>query len=173
MPHSEALIIQEMVTYLKQVIEKAHPAFGEMPICPFSRKARLANKIRYQVHEFSIADLEPDSHLLRLLQAYSQDIESEVLLVIHPIVEALSLEETHNFVEQLNLAIAPHNLIAFDGHPQDDFNIHGVYTRKAPYIHITVQNRDQVKQASDALMQTAYYHQWSRQHLAYVGLPNR
>jgi len=171
MDHRDAAIIQQMATYLEQEIEKAHPVFGGMPICPFSRKARIANKIWYEVYEFAIADLDTDSNLMQLIQTYSQDSHHEVLLIIHPSPQRLSLQETHDFVEQLNVAISPYNLLAFDGHPQDDFNIHGVYTRKAPYIHLTIQNKHKIKQASDALMQTTYYKLWTPHHLKQVGLP--
>lgn len=166
-------VLDRMLDYIQQTIEAPHLVFGGMPICPFARKARLANKFLYKVYEFSAADLSGHSELMRLIEEFGQQAHYELLLVIHPEPEAFSLEEMHAFTDSLNQQIVSSDLIAFDGHPQDDFNIQGVFTREAPYIHFTIQLRQQVKQASDLLRQTAYYQNWTHQHFKYTGMPDR
>lgn len=171
MASRDSAVIDSMVAYLADVIEKPHPAFGGMPICPFSRQARLANQILYCIYPFSCADLTTKTPLLQIIDDFQQSPQYEILLVIHPDYSGLSLDATHQFMQQLNQAIAAQNLIAFDGHPQDDFNIQGVYTRKAPFIHLTVQHLSKVKAASDQLHHTPYYKSWTAEQLSYVGLP--
>lgn len=171
MASCNSAVIDSMVAYLADVIEKPHPAFGGMPICPFSRRARLANQILYFIYPFSMADLTINTSLMQVIQDFQQSSQYEILLIVHPDCKGLSLEATHYFMQQLNQAISPQNLIAFDGHPLDDFNIQGVYTRKAPFIHLTVQHMSQVKLASDQLHHTPYYDHWTAAQLQYVGLP--
>ncbi len=171
MSHTAREIIDRMIDYLENVIEKPHPAFGDMPICPFSRKARIANKIQYQVCPFSTSELHPESNFMQGILAFAQQEFCEILLVIHPDPTALTLAETHDFVDVANLQLADLGLLLFDGHPEDPFNIQGVYTRCAPYIHLTVQQQHRVKQASDLLLKTTYYDHWTPENLNYVGMP--
>lgn len=173
MPCQDSEILEQMLDYIQQTIEVPHPTFGNMPICPFARQARLADKFLYKICAFSNSDLHSNSELVTFIQNFGQQAQYELLLVIHPEPEALDLGVMHRFTENLNRQIAAFDLIAFDGHPQDDFNVQGVYTRQAPYIHFTVQPQHRVKQASDRLRHTSYYQNWTHQHFKYVGLLGR
>lgn len=164
-------IVDRMIDYLKLVLETSNPVFSGMPICPFSRQARLANKIFYYVYPFSSIDLKVDSVLIHEIKRFASQSNYDLMLVIHPDLHTLTLQETHNFVQALNQQLATFNILAFDGHPEDDFNIQGVFTRKAPYIHLTIQMMQKVKEASDQLLKTAYYDNWQPEHLQYVGMP--
>jgi len=50
-------------------------------------------------------------------------------------------------------------LVAFSGHPDQEFNIQGIYTRQEPYLNFTVQYNDRLKDASDLLLKTTNYYQ--------------
>ena len=160
-----------MIDYLQNVIEQPSPVFGGLPICPFSRQARIHHRILYKLFPFSASDLDPQSELFQVIQDFGHRSEYDLMLVIHPNPQALTLEEMHDFTARLNELLQPFELISFDGHPLDPFNIQGVYTRKAPYIHFTVQTMQKVKQASDALLKTAYYSHWTQESLKLVGMP--
>jgi hypothetical protein len=170
-----AEIIEQMVEYMQTVLEKPHPAFGGLPICPFARRARLEKTILFRVHRFyPDADLFAGSALAQLFedfQDFSDREHYEAMLIIHPDRKAMTLAELHEFVDQVNEAIAPQNLLAFGGHPEESFNIQGVYTRREPYINFTIQTCAKIKTASDLLKKTAYYHNWSPEQLMQVGFP--
>lgn len=168
----ESDVIKQMIRYMEDVLEKPHPIFGGLPICPFARRARLERKILYQVYSFELANiLNTNSELMQRIIQFSQLKQYEALLVIHPDKQALTLDELQHFVDVLNEAIASTNLVAFGGHPQEPFNVQGVYTRREPYINFTVQTYEKVKVASDALLKTRYYHNWSQENLQQVGIP--
>lgn len=171
MSYGKSEIIAQMLSYIENIIEVPHPVFGGMPICPFSRNARLANKILYKVCGFSKSDLDATSELMKWAQNFSQQHHYELLLVIHPKHDAFTLEEIRDFTNCINQQITLLGLVAFDGHPEDNFNIQGAYTRQAPYIHFTLQFQHQVRQASSLLIKTSYYSNWTHQHLTYVGMP--
>jgi hypothetical protein len=167
-------VIYLMVEYMKGTLEKPHPVFGNMPICPFARKARLEARILYKVDRFSAhTDLKPDSPVMRIINEFCQDERYEVLLVIHPDKEAMTGLAMQQFIDDLNEKISAAGLVAFGGHPADDFNIQGVYTRQEPYIHFTVQSKQLLNQASAALMKTDYYNNWTPENLRYIGFPRR
>jgi len=147
---------------MRKFLEKPHPVFGNMPVCPFVERARLRNNILYHIYHFSsIHDLNLNSYLLKLIDEFTTSTNYEVLLIIHPEKEAMTLDESKQFTECLNEIISPKGLIAFAGNSHDSFNIQGVYTRKAPYLHLTIQTDKSIKTASDLLLKTHYYHNWS------------
>ena len=169
----ETSVIATMVQYLETVLEQPHPVFGGLPICPFSKKARLQNKIFYKVLALAMDQLHTDSELRQAIAAFDESKQHDVLLVISPDEEALTVEQVQTFVEQLNHVLAPQGLAAFGGHPQDTFNVRGVYTRREPFINLTIQSLTVLQAASDQLARTAYYQNWSVENLRQVGFHDR
>lgn len=169
----EDAIISQMVHYFETVLEKPHPIFGGLPTCPFSKKARLQNKILYKVLDLSFAELQPGSHLLKTIQEFHASNLYDVLLVICPNIKSLSVNQVRSLVKKLNAAIASINLISFGGHPSDDFNIQGVYTRREPFINITIQSLEILNAATHFLKKTDYYQNWSPENLQQVDFENR
>jgi hypothetical protein len=172
-PDDETGMIAKMVQYLDTVLEKPHPVFGGMPICPFSKKARLQNKIFYKVLVLTMDQLQAGSELRRAIASFQESHQHDVLLFISPDEQALSVEQVQTFVEQLNHVLAPLGLTAFGGHPQDPFNVQGVYTRREPFINLTVQSLSVLQAASSQLARTAYYQHWSAENLRQVGFHDR
>lgn len=166
----ETAIVNQMIHYLESALEKPHPLFGGLSICPFSKKARLQNKVLYQIIDLSFpnSNLEPDSDLLHAVKQFSSTNNYEVLLVICPDVQ-VSVNQMHRLIDHLNEQIISMGLIAFGGHPLDDFNIQGVYTRREPFINITVQTFELLNAARRHLKKTNYYHSWSQANLQQIG----
>lgn len=166
---AETEIIAQMVEYMKEFLEKPHQAFQGLPICPFARKARVENRILYKVHNFSTA---PDDQVMELIREFCQEERYEVLLVLHPEAEALTPFQMQEFVVILNQKIIALGLIAFSGHPGQEFNIQGICTRQEPYLNFTVQFQQRLKDASDLLLKTTdYYQNWTAENLRDVGIP--
>jgi hypothetical protein len=166
-------IITQMIHYLETVLEKPHPVFGGLPICPFSKKARLQNKILYKVLNLSFAELQPNSVLLKAIQEFQTSECYDVLLFICPNVDFLSVDQVRSLVKTLNEMIASMKLAAFGGHPLDTFNIQGIYTRREPFINITIQGIELLNAASQQLKKTNYYHNWSPENLQEIGFEQR
>lgn len=162
----EAIVLETMLTYMQTVLEKPHPAFNGLPLCPFVQRARLQQQIWFHVYRFSDADLATDSALMQTIHAFLAQRTYEVLFVIHPDLSAWSCWNLQRFVESLNHHLATLSLIAFSGHPQHPFQIQGMHTRREPYPNLTIQSLETVKQASSVLSKTRYYENWSPDDLA-------
>lgn len=173
MSDRETSTIERMIHYLTTVLEQPHPVFGGLPICPFSKKARLQNKIFYKVLVLTMEQLQADSELRRTIASFQASQQHDVLLFISPDNQALTVQEMQVFVEQLNHSLAPQGLTTFGGHPQDTFNVRGVYTRQEPFINLTVQSQAVLQAASRQLARTAYYQNWSVENLQQVGFHDR
>ena len=169
----ETSMIATMVQYLETVLEQPHPVFGGLPICPFSKKARLQSKIFYKVIALAMDQLQPDSELRQTITSFQERQQHDVLLFISPDEQALNVEQVQAFVEQLNDLLAPLGLISFGGHPKDTFNVQGVYTRREPFVNLTIQSMTVLQAASDQLARTAYYQNWSAENLRQVSFHDR
>jgi hypothetical protein len=165
------MVIEEMTQYLRTVLEKPHPVFGGLPICPFAQQARIHNKIKFFVHRFESKDLLDSSVLLTAIRQFNPTLH-DVLFVIHPDKKAMSSSDLEQFVTALNHQLFPLHLTAFGGHPDDRFEIQGVQTRHDPYLNITVQSIAKLKRASELLTNTKYYDNWSPDNLKAVGYPH-
>lgn len=168
----DAEVVHLMVEYMKEFLEKPHPVFGHMPACPFARKARLEERILYKVIRFGAdTNFNSNSPVMRAIREFSQEKRYEVLLIIHPEKQTITQFQMQQFIDRLNKTISDAGLVAFGSHPDDNFNIQGVYTRQEPFLNFTVQTKQLIKQASDSLMKTDYYKNWTPDNLRYVGIP--
>jgi hypothetical protein len=60
---------------------------------------------------------------------------------------------------------------AFEAHPDSEFSIGGVYTRRSPYPSFQVLRRSLLKDASDSLLGSSYYNHFTPEMLDAVGMP--
>ena len=169
MGQPEDRVIADMTQYLQDFVEVPHPAFNQLPVCPFARKARLGEAIMFRVCVFNQDGLIPNSELMHMVTAFTQDENSEILIVIHPEINALSVSEMETLEEALNLTLAPLDLMGFGGHPQDTFNIQGTYTRRSSYPNLSIQSVPYLEKAKGSLQQTGYYRNWTPANLEAVG----
>jgi hypothetical protein len=169
-------IIAEMLRWSEEFIEQPHWSFGELPVCPFARAARLKRTIRFEVLPFDLDDpLDPDGEILSLAGELVRDPGLETLFVIHPEPAQVGARALEAFVARLNDRLAVSDLTsglqAFEAHPDSDFCIAGVYTRRGPYPSLQVLRHSLLKTASDALLGTSYYDQFTPDMLRAVGMP--
>jgi hypothetical protein len=166
----EQTVIEEMLQYMCNTLEQSHSAFGDLPICPFARQTRMNDKVQFFVYPFDFQDISSDSLLIKKINQFSCTPASDVLVVVHPMREALDLVTFDRYLNQLNEYLHPAQLVAFGGHPQDLFNIEGVLTRQDPYINFVVQSISELKQATQQLLKTRYYDRWSEANLKAINV---
>src|SRR5262249_44697439 len=133
---NHAEIVRELTQYIIDFVERPQPKLGNLPVCPFARKARLENRIRFEVHELTrraVLDLVP------LLEA---EPELHMVIFIHPNKEGISAGEIRRLVDALNETLPAKNLMVLGPHPEDPLNIDGLYTRREPYPNIQLLRLD-------------------------------
>src|SRR5207245_2145443 len=97
----------------------------------------------------------------------------ETLFVIHP-DSRQSLPALLAFVARLNVRMAESELSplqAFEAHPESNFRVGNIRTRRSPYPSFQVLSRALLKKASDSLLDSTYYSQFSPEMLRAVGMP--
>jgi hypothetical protein len=77
-------------------------------------------------------------------------------------------------VEILNRKLPAMNLMAIGLHPEDPFNIDGLYTRREPYPNIQLLRLDVGERAHHSIRDSGYYALWSESNFRdlAVGLPD-
>jgi hypothetical protein len=173
----EGDIVDAVVRWSEEFIEQPHEIFGGLPVCPFARAARLKQTIRVEVRHFDLDDtLEPDGELMSLVREFAQDATAghlETLFVIHPDSRE-NLPALLAFVARLNARMSESELSefqAFEAHPESDFRVGSLYTRRSPYPSFQVLSRALLKKASDSLLDSPYYSRFSPEMLRAVGMP--
>jgi hypothetical protein len=71
--------------------------------------------------------------VLALVPSFRANLELDLLICIHPSKDGLPAAEVRRHMEVLNKELPAMNLSALGAHPQDLFNIDGLYTRREPY----------------------------------------
>ncbi|MBD1845141.1 hypothetical protein H6F89_17380 [Cyanobacteria bacterium FACHB-63] len=162
----ESAIIAQMLDYISTTLEQSHPVFGNLPICPFARQARLSQQIQFIVSAFDrVSVTKANSEMMTAIDQFYQTPNLAVLMLIHPCPTAFSLSDFNQLLSELNDQLAFVGLVAFGGHPDDSFNVAGVFTRQDPFINLVVQSRTKLQAASAQLQKTQYYDRWSPENL--------
>ena len=95
--------------------------------------------------------------------------------MIHPNTRQ-ALPDLLGFVSRLNSRLAGGELRefqVFEAHPESDFCVGGVYTRRSPYPSFQVLSQTLLKKSSDSLLDSPYYSRFSPEMLRAVGMPRR
>jgi hypothetical protein len=175
----EGAVLDAVIRWSEEFIEQPHEVFGGLPVCPFARAARLKETIRFEIRPFALDDpLELDGDIMALVREFADQAASgtlETLFVIHPDTRQ-ALPDLLGFVSRLNSRLAGGELSefqVFEAHPESDFCVDGVYTRRSPYPSFQVLSLRLLKKGSDSLLDTAYYARFSPEMLRAVGMPRQ
>lgn len=131
-------------------VEKPNPAFSNLPVCPFAKQARKSGKIECFVHNLSVCKEIED----RIAAFVAQD-HHETLWLIQPNQEISSVD-TDKVSDALSEKYGP-ELMFFSGHPESEFQMGGIYTRREPYPNIIVQKTSVLAHKELKLKNTRYY----------------
>jgi len=137
--------IQVMITYIQEFLEKPHPAFHNLPVCPFVKHARTTNKLM-----FRYVNLHESQTVVDEFKAS----QNEALVLIFP------LETTEDQITaiQNKLGAFYSDLIFFEGHPNSNFKVGDLYTRREPYPNLVVQYKQNLQEKA-AKLKAEYYPQ--------------
>jgi hypothetical protein len=155
--HAE--IVRELTEYIIGFVEQPHPKLGNLPVCPFARRARLENRIRFEVRALT------EDAVLDLVPLFEAEPELHMIICIHPNNDGISADAVSRIVRKLNETLPAKNLMAVGAHPVDPFSIDGLYTRREPYPNIQLLRLDVGVRAAESLKNTSYYDRWTEDNM--------
>lgn len=162
-------VIQELVEWQIRVVEKSNPAFSGMPVCPFAKKARVDNKIRWEVVRFQVN--EPLDRIAGLLASFDPKAH-DTMIIVNP-DKTFGDEE---FCEWLETVLRPFaqdmGLDMFGGHPDEEWEIAG-FKVGWPFPCLIAGTLEHFGATSVKLMKSRYYDKFSQANLDYLGVPKK
>lgn len=139
-----------MKAYLVSFVEKPHPAFNNLPVCPFAKKARIDNKLLYVV-----INLDDVDQALREVAAWEADPRYQAIILVDPRKE-FPLEEFDRLADEFQSKLIP-GLSLFTAHPKSEFEDRHVRTRQEPYPNWQVMRVSDLARAKEQLGHSRWY----------------
>ena len=136
MSHDEILLTVK--NYMINFLEKSHTIFSNMPVCPFAKKARTKETINYQ---FACLK-QMDSYLNLIIEFKYKFDESEGLFLLAE--DVISNKEIESITDILTEMFG-NELQLFAFHPDSQFEMNGLHTRKILTPGIIVQRNSDVE----------------------------
>ena len=157
--------ISRIEDYCRTVLEMPTAAFGNKPACPFSRREREEDRVRYEF--FAILPEGPSDDVVALLQAFAASGQHSTLLVIDP-EKCVTVAEGVEYGRELSRRCRELRIVAISVHPDDDYAIAGFRPRQGmPCVAMLCQSAEYLQAAKQQLAATDYYHNWSQAALLY------
>lgn len=161
-------VIENIITYLVDVVEKPRSEFSGFATCPFAKAERVSGKLMIDVFDpakgdFSrvIDEMSDSGYESALLALFQDDIPVEI-----------SREDTKKFQTFLNKSLRVSGLkeyktICFN--PNDKVEVGGFNPRAAcPYFLINVAKRKVLNNAHKSLTKTNYFDNLSKEYRKYL-----
>lgn len=129
------------------------------PICPYSKKAMLDNRVLIQW--FNSSEL---LNILIQLQKTWQDDFDMIILVTDP--ETISYKTLTDLVMNANDTLSKHDLVALRDHPGSVIDIpRSAASTNGKYALVFVQRLSKLQDASEQLLKMGYYQHWTEEEL--------
>jgi hypothetical protein len=161
-------INSELIQYIIDYVEKPSKAFGNLAVCPFSKKPRQQGLFDFQVLDFSLDPI--DDRVVKFIDDFDSQSHFQCLLVTHP-NKQLSIKSLNDFGDKVQNLIRPRGLLLWTGHPENDFKLGGEFTRRSPYPGFIVI-RESLFLDSRNKLSKSYFANWSPEELQQEGLVN-
>ena len=139
-----------------------HPAFADMPPCPYARQARLGSKVDF----IELSDNDPDSVVHDLVDNFDPDKKDVLVIIADP--ERWSGQQTKDLSADLNDIYKNKDLVIMEDHPDIIEQVQSVKLNNGEHTLLLVQSRSILEKFEDKLRQTDYYKNWSSDHLESV-----
>jgi len=143
---------------MTDVLEQPNEKLGGFPVCPYSRAARVNDRIAFKYCTVS--------EFMEVLREGMTDLDSKEVVVIafdHTTIDPVALQE---WVESVNrTALMPVNHVVLEDHPDAPEYVNGVRMNFGECGLLILQRLDQLNAAADRLREQGYYDKWDQQSL--------
>ena len=143
--------MKDIKDFLKNFIEKESEAFSGFPVCPFAKKERLQNKIKFV--ECSFNNINPE----KIIEECEFWLNSDYSTLLFVSDKDCSMKATRHFIKCINSLLSEHNVNTFLFHEQDQRSFMGVYTRRSPRPFIMIGHSKEISLKKTKLLKTNYY----------------
>jgi len=150
--------MDEVLKYLENFIEKESEVFSGFPVCPFAKRERLQNKIKFVEINFSKIDL------YKISVEGKSFLTSDYSTLLFISNDNATFNQTKlffrcvtEFFKKTSGFLSNTKMNTFFFHEQDDRSYNGLYTRRSPVPFIMVGYKHEISKKKNKLLKTKYY----------------
>ena len=155
-------ITEDILQWSEKYLEPKNEYLGNVPVCPYAKKARLQNKYRIlECHNF----IEFQDTIIEGAKL-AKDPDIQIVLVGCDDI-GYDAEELNAVIDILNRVLVPQDIYLMCSHPHDgeepepiEFLETGDWEPDNEFMMVLIQKFDELEKASDNLRKTGYYDNW-------------
>ena len=143
--------MKDIQDYLINFIEEEQEIFSGFPVCPFAKKERIENKIKYVECSFTNIDTE------KVIGETLDWLESDYSTLLYVDNSDSSYIQTNHFNRCIDALMDKKNVLSVLFHKSTKREFGGVFTRRSPRPFIMVGYKKQIVKKKTQLLKTKYY----------------
>ena len=153
---------QTIKKWINEFVTKPTPVFGDLPPCPFARKAIVDGKVEFLELD-GVGDFGTIfSHIWRF------DFDDKDVLCIIAEPKQFTAHQTVSMAEFLNERFMPRDVVILEDHPEISEKVKGVKLNNGEHILFLAQSLSKLNRFSKMLESGPYYKNWSKTYLESV-----
>ena len=159
-------IAEDILDWSKNYIEQPSEALGNVPVCPYAKKARETKALKILEvtdHTKLIDSIVEGTELIK-------DSATDIVIVGCDDIK-IDTEELSAVIHAYNVVFVPQDIYLMASHPYDDeeddpveFLDTGDWEPDNEFIMVLIQNFDKLEKSSDILHKKGYYSAWPRDY---------
>ena len=153
---------QKIQNWINNFVTQPNPVFGNLPPCPFARKAIVDNKV-----DFTELNGGADWRTIYGM-IWNFDFEEKDVLCIIAKPDQFTAQQTVSMAEWLNERFMPHDIVVLEDHPGISEHVKEVKLNNGHYILFLAQSLSKLNKFSKMLESGPYYNNWSKTYLESV-----
>ena len=153
---------QTILKWVRDFVTVPHPAFGNLPPCPYAKQAILDKKVKF-VELNRVADWRTIYGII-----WNFNFEEKDVLCIIAEPKQFTAQQTVGMADFLNERFMPQDIVILEDHPKINEYVKEVKLNNGMYICFFVQLLSKVNKFSKMLESGPYYHNWSKSYFESV-----
>ncbi len=153
---------QKIQNWINNFVTKPNPVFGNLPPCPFARKAIVSDRVQFE----EMSGITGYETLYQFIWNFDFE-QKDVLCMILP-SDHFTATETTQMAKDLNSYFMTRDVVILEDHPDIDENVQGVKLNNGEYILFLAQSLSKLNHFSRLLESGPYYKNWSKSYLQSV-----
>ena len=153
---------QKIQNWINNFVSQPNAVFGNLPPCPFARKAIVDNKVEFQ----EMIGTTDYATLYQTVFNFEWDNKDVLCMILPP--NHFSSQQTVNIAHDLNSYFMRRDIVILEDHPAIKESVKGVTLNNGEFILFLAQSLSKLNHFSRVLESGPYYKNWSKAYLESV-----
>ena len=153
---------QTIKKWISDFVTKPNPVFGDLPPCPYARKAMVDGKVEF----LELDGIGAFGTIFTHIWQFDFDKKDVLCIIAEP--DQYTEAQTVEIADRLNEALMPSDIVVLEDHPGIKEKVKHVTLNNGEYILFLAQRLSKLNKFSRMLETGPYYKNWSKSYLESV-----